>query len=226
MTSPLFQSTKVSILESHVPHHPIQWNSFLNSIYCLSLATILKAKKCAEFDSTVTHVIVPGDTVQSTLKCMLGILSGCWILKFEWVKACLQSKECEQEEKYEIPEGPQKSRINREQLLPKLFDGCYFYFGGTFKHHPKDNLIKLVAAGGGQILIRKPKPDSDVTQTINTVAYHAKPDSDQRFCTQYIIYGDLSNHRPERVRQGKVWMAPSSWFIDCVMSFELLPLDN
>ncbi|XP_055429363.1 BRCA1-associated RING domain protein 1 isoform X5 [Bubalus kerabau] len=47
------------------------------------LATILKAKKCAEFDSTVTHVIVPGDTVQSTLKCMLGILSGCWILKFE-----------------------------------------------------------------------------------------------------------------------------------------------
>uniref|UniRef100_A0AAA9S2D0 BRCA1-associated RING domain protein 1 n=1 Tax=Bos taurus TaxID=9913 RepID=A0AAA9S2D0_BOVIN len=190
------------------------------------LATILKAKKCAEFDGTVTHVIVPGDTVQSTLKCMLGILSGCWILKFEWVKACLQSKECEQEEKYEIPEGPQKSRLNREQLLPKLFDGCYFYLGGTFKHHPKDNLIKLVAAGGGQILIRKPKPDSDVTQSINTVAYHAKPDSDQRFCTQYIIYEDLSNHRPERVRQGKVWMAPSSWFIDCVMSFELLPLDN
>ena len=33
------------------------------------------------------------------------------------VKACLQSKECEQEEKYEIPEGPQKSRLNREQLV-------------------------------------------------------------------------------------------------------------
>ncbi|XP_027447285.1 BRCA1-associated RING domain protein 1 isoform X2 [Zalophus californianus] len=190
------------------------------------LAAILKVKKCAEFDNTVTHVIVPGDTVQSTLKCMLGILSGCWILKFEWVKACLQRKACEQEEKYEIPEGPQRSRLNKEQLLPKLFDGCYFYFGGTFKHHPKDNLIKLVAAAGGQVLSRKPKPDSDVTQTINTVAYHARPDSDQRFCTQYIIYEDLSNHRPERVRQGKVWMAPSSWFIDCVMSFELLPLDS
>ncbi|XP_046941211.1 BRCA1-associated RING domain protein 1 [Lynx rufus] len=190
------------------------------------LAVILKAKKCAEFDSTVTHVIVPGDTVQSTLKCMLGILNGCWILKFEWVKACLQRKACEQEEKYEIPEGPQRSRLNKEQLLPKLFDGCYFYFGGAFKHHPKDNLVKLVTAAGGQVLSRKPKPDSDVTQTINTVAYHAKADSDQRFCTQYIIFEDLSNHRPERVRQGKVWMAPSSWFIDCVMSFELLPLDS
>uniref|UniRef100_A0A8C0RPT4 BRCA1-associated RING domain protein 1 n=1 Tax=Canis lupus familiaris TaxID=9615 RepID=A0A8C0RPT4_CANLF len=168
------------------------------------LAAILKAKKCAEFDNTVTHVIVPGDTVQSTLKCMLGILNGCWILKFEWVKACLQRKACEQEEKYEIPEGSHRSRLNKEQLLPKLFDGCYFYFGGTFKHHPKDNLIKFVTAAGGQVLSRKPKPDSDVTQTINTVAYHARPDFDQRFCTQYIIYEDLSNHHPKRVRQGKV----------------------
>ena len=92
MTSPLFQSTKVSILESLVPHHRIQWNSFLNNIHCLFLSTILKAKKCAEFDITVTHVIVPGDTVQSTLKCMLGILSGCWILKFEWVKAYYKAK--------------------------------------------------------------------------------------------------------------------------------------
>uniref|UniRef100_H0WZV0 BRCA1-associated RING domain protein 1 n=1 Tax=Otolemur garnettii TaxID=30611 RepID=H0WZV0_OTOGA len=183
-------------------------------------------KFIVEFNSWVTHVIVPDGAVQSTLKCMLGILNGCWILKFEWVKACLQKKVCEQEEKYEIPEGPQRSRLNREQLLPKLFDGCYFYLGGTFRHHPKDNLIKLITAAGGQLLSRKPKPDSDVTQTINTVAYHAKPDSDQRYCTQYIIYEDLSNYRPEKVRQGKVWMAPSSWFIDCVMSFELLPLDS
>ncbi|PNI71056.1 BARD1 isoform 13, partial [Pan troglodytes] len=80
------------------------------------LAAILKAKKYTEFDSTVTHVVVPGDAVQSTLKCMLGILNGCWILKFEWVKACLRRKVCEQEEKYEIPEGPRRSRLNREQL--------------------------------------------------------------------------------------------------------------
>ncbi|KAM4836484.1 BRCA1-associated RING domain protein 1 [Thomomys bottae] len=190
------------------------------------LAVILKAKKCTEFDSTVTHVVVPGDEAQSTLKCMLGILNGCWILKFDWVKACLQTKAFEEEEMYEIAEGPQRSRINKELLLPKLFDGCYFYFWGTFIHHPKDNLTKLVTAGGGKILSRKPKPDSDVTQTINTVSYHAKPDSDQRFCTQYIVYEDLSDYCPERVRQGKVWMAPSSWIISSVMSFELLPLDS
>ncbi|XP_012969106.1 BRCA1-associated RING domain protein 1 isoform X2 [Mesocricetus auratus] len=190
------------------------------------LETVLKVKRCAEFDSTVTHVIVPDDEAQSTLKCMLGILNGCWILKFDWVKACLHSKVREQEEKYEVPGGPQKSRLNREQLLPKLFDGCHFFLGGTFKHHPKDDLLKLIAAAGGKVLSRKPKPDSDVTQTINTVAYHADPDSDQRFCTQYIVYEDLFNCRPERVRQGKVWMAPSTWLISCVMAFELLPLDS
>ncbi|XP_036029374.1 BRCA1-associated RING domain protein 1 isoform X3 [Onychomys torridus] len=190
------------------------------------LEALLKAKKCAEFDSTVTHVIVPDGEAQSTLKCMLGILNGCWLLKFDWVKACLHSKVREQEEKYEVPGGPQRSRLNREQLLPKLFDGCYFFLAGNFKHHPKDDLLKLIAAAGGKMLSRKPKPDSDVTQTINTVAYHAKPDSDQRFCTQYIVYEDLFNCRPERVRQGKVWMAPSTWLISCVMAFELLPLDS
>ncbi|XP_027729578.1 BRCA1-associated RING domain protein 1 [Vombatus ursinus] len=188
------------------------------------LATVLKAKKCTEFNSTVTHIIVPGDTVQRTMKCILGIISGCWVLKFNWVKACLESRMCELEEKYEMPGGPQRSRLNREQLLPKLFDGCYFYFEGTFKRHSKDELIKLAKASGGQILNRKPKPDSDVTQTINTVSYHARPDSDQRFCTQYIIYDAFSNYHPERVRQGKVWMAPSSWFIDCLMSFQVLPV--
>lgn len=190
------------------------------------LETVLKAKKCMEFDSTVTHVIVPDEEAQSTLKCMLGILSGCWILKFDWVKACLDSKVREQEEKYEVPGGPQRSRLNREQLLPKLFDGCYFFLGGNFKHHPRDDLLKLIAAAGGKVLSRKPKPDSDVTQTINTVAYHAKPESDQRFCTQYIVYEDLFNCHPERVRQGKVWMAPSTWLISCIMAFELLPLDS
>ncbi|GAB1285062.1 BRCA1-associated RING domain protein 1 [Apodemus speciosus] len=188
--------------------------------------TVLKAKRCAEFDSTVTHVIVPDEEAQSTLKCMLGILSGCWVLRFDWVKACLDSRAREQEEKYEVRGGPQRSRLNREQLLPKLFDGCYFFLGGNFKHHPKDDLLKLIAAAGGKVLSRKPKPDSDVTQTINTVAYHARPDSDQRFCTQYIVYEDLFNCHPERVRQGKVWMAPSTWLISCIMAFELLPLDS
>lgn len=108
--------------------------------------------------------------------------------------------------------------------LPKLFDGCYFYFLGPFKQQQKSDLLELVKAAGGQVLVRQPKPDSDVTQTINTVSYHAEPSSDQRLCTHYVIYDSASKFQPEKIRQGKVWMAPSSWLIDCVMAFQLLPV--
>ncbi|NXP73342.1 BARD1 protein, partial [Ramphastos sulfuratus] len=189
------------------------------------LATVLKAQRYTEFNSKVTHLVIPDVPMPSTAKCMMAVLAGCWVLKFEWVQACLQSMVREQEEKYEIQGGPQRGRLNKEQLsLPKLFDGCYFYFLGSFSRHQKNDLVELVKAAGGQILVRQPKPDSDVTQTINTVAYHAESTSDQRFCTQYIIYDVASKFKLEKIRQGKVWMAPSSWLIDCVMSFQLLPV--
>ncbi|NXN53663.1 BARD1 protein, partial [Rynchops niger] len=190
----------------------------------ITLATVLKARRCTEFNSRVTHLVIPDAPMPSTVKCMMAVLTGCWVLKFEWVRACLQTTAREQEEKYEIQGGPQRGRLNREQLLPKLFDGCYFYFMGSFSCHQKSDLVELVKAAGGQILVRQPKPDSDVTQTINTVAYHAESASDQRFCTQYVIYDASSKFKPEKIRQGKVWMAPSSWLIDCAMSFQLLPV--
>ncbi|NXK07443.1 BARD1 protein, partial [Herpetotheres cachinnans] len=188
------------------------------------LATVLKARRCTEFNSRVTHLVIPDVPMPRTVKCMMAVLTGCWVLRFEWVRACLQTTVREQEEKYEIQGGPQRGRLNREQLLPKLFDGCYFYFLGSFNSHQKSDLVELVKAAGGQILVRQPKPDSDVTQTINTVAYHAEATSDQRFCTQYVIYDVSSKFKPEKIRLGKVWMAPSSWLIDCVMSFQLLPV--
>nr|XP_028560462.1 LOW QUALITY PROTEIN: BRCA1-associated RING domain protein 1 [Podarcis muralis] len=188
------------------------------------LAKVLKARICMAFNSTVTHVVIPENSTCSTMKCMLAVLTGCWILTFQWVDACLKTGAREQEEKYEIDGGPRQGRLNKEQLLPKLFDGCYFYFLGMFKEHNKDDLKELVKAGGGQILLRKPKSDSDVTQTINTVAYHAEIASDQSSCTQYIIYDVSSNYKPEKIRQGKVWEAPSKWLIDCVVSFQLLPV--
>uniref|UniRef100_A0A4W3JTI0 BRCT domain-containing protein n=1 Tax=Callorhinchus milii TaxID=7868 RepID=A0A4W3JTI0_CALMI len=160
--------------------------------------------------------------------CLMGILSGCWILNIQWVTACLENGVRVAEEDHEIisANGPKCGRLNRQQQLPGLFDGCYFYFMGSFKIHVKEDLVDLVKVGGGQVLARQPKPDSDVTQSINTVAYHAHPGSDQSFCTQYIIYDKDSNFIPEKVRLGKVWSTCSTWLIDCVKSFELLSVTN
>ncbi|KAJ1187665.1 hypothetical protein NDU88_004439 [Pleurodeles waltl] len=200
--------------------------SFAQQKVLIKLGGVLKVGRCTEFNSTVTHVIVPDEGVVSTMKGMLGILAGCWIVKFQWVHACLQSRLREQEEPYEIPGGPIRGRLNKEHLLPNLLDGCYFFFLGWFKTHCKEDLMELVKAAGGQVLARQPKPDSDVTQTVNTVAYHAEASSDQSFCTQYIIYDKSTNYCPTRVRQGKVWTAPSSWLVDCITSFRLLPVPS
>uniref|UniRef100_A0AAY4EIK3 BRCT domain-containing protein n=1 Tax=Denticeps clupeoides TaxID=299321 RepID=A0AAY4EIK3_9TELE len=140
------------------------------------------------------------------------------------VSVCLQTGGWTDESSYEAGEGAQRGRVNRHSLLPRLFDGCFFYLLGSFQKPPKSDLLQLLKEGGGQILTRQPKPDSDVTQTLNAAAYHARPGSDQALCTQYIIYDPQGSYRPPRLRLGKVWSAPSSWLLDCITSFQLLPV--
>ncbi|MEQ2247846.1 hypothetical protein ILYODFUR_013252 [Ilyodon furcidens] len=140
------------------------------------------------------------------------------------VEACLQAGKWLTEAEHEAGKGPQRSRINRCSLLPPLFDGCFFFLLGSFKGPTKDELARLLREGGGQLLSRQPKPDSDVTQTLNAAAYHAEPGSDQALCTQYIIYDPQGTYKPAVVRRGKVWSAPSTWIIDCIGAFSLLPV--
>uniref|UniRef100_A0AAY5EQG7 BRCA1 associated RING domain 1 n=1 Tax=Electrophorus electricus TaxID=8005 RepID=A0AAY5EQG7_ELEEL len=134
------------------------------------------------------------------------------------------AKSVPHEDVFEVGEGPRRARANRDNLLPRLFDGCFFYLLGSFRKPPRDELLQLVKAGGGQLLARQPKPDSDVTQTVSTAAYHARPGSDQALCTQYVLYDAQGGYRPGRVRLGKVWSAPSSWLLDCTVAFSLLPV--
>ncbi|XP_074550236.1 BRCA1-associated RING domain protein 1 [Halichoeres trimaculatus] len=178
------------------------------------------------FSGSVSHVVVPEGPMPTTYSTLLGLLAGCWIVKFSWVEACLQASKWIPESEHEAGEGPQRSRINRCSLLPPLFDGCFFFLLGSFKAPPKDELTKLLREGGGQLLSRQPKPDSDVTQTLSAAAYHALPGSDQALCTQYIIFDPQGPHKPAVVRRGKVWSAPSTWIIDCISAFRLLPVPD
>ncbi|XP_063069497.1 BRCA1-associated RING domain protein 1 [Engraulis encrasicolus] len=198
-------------------------------------ARLLGARLVDSFSSAVSHVVVQeeqeeeggeekGPVVPTTLSALRGILGGCWILRFSWVSACLQAGERAAEADHEAGEGPQRSRLNRSNLLPRLFDGCYFFLLGSFRRPEKAELLQLIQDGGGQVLSRQPKPDSDVTQTLSAAAYHAPPGSDQALCTQYVLYEALGAYRPARVRLGKVWSVPSSWLLDCISAFQLLPV--
>lgn len=188
------------------------------------LGRVLGGKRVDSFSSSVTHVVVPDGPTPTTLTSLLGILSGCWVLRFSWVEACLQAGSWTPEADHEAGEGPQRSRINKDSLLPPLFDGCFFFFLGSFKKPPRQELLQMVREGGGQVLSRQPKPDSDVTQTLSAAAYHATPGSDQALCTQYVIYDPQGSYRPPRLRLGKVWSASSSWIVSCICAFQLLPV--
>ncbi|XP_072253317.1 BRCA1-associated RING domain protein 1 [Leuresthes tenuis] len=188
------------------------------------LGELLGGRITDTFSGSVSHVVVPEGQMPTTYSALLGLLAGCWVVKYSWVEACLEAGKWLPEAEHEAGEGPRRSRINRLSLLPPLFDGCFFFLLGHFKSPSKDELTKLLREGGGQLLSRQPKPDSDVTQTLSAAAYHAMPSSDQALCTQYIIYDPRGPHKPAVVRRGKVWSAPSTWIIDCIAAFCLLPV--
>ncbi|MED6183341.1 hypothetical protein PIB30_037068 [Stylosanthes scabra] len=123
--------------------------------------TILK-----KWDSSVTHVVASTDenkACRRTLKVLMGILEGKWILNVEWIKACMKQMEPVDEESYEInldihgiTDGPRLGRLRVLNKQPKLFDGYNFYFMGDFIPSYKGYLQDLVTAAGGVILNRKP----------------------------------------------------------------------
>uniref|UniRef100_A0A3Q1BF58 BRCT domain-containing protein n=1 Tax=Amphiprion ocellaris TaxID=80972 RepID=A0A3Q1BF58_AMPOC len=207
--SVMFLATKLSRAEQHK---------------LAKLGPLLGGRTADAFSGSVSHVVVPEGQMPTTYSTLLGVLAGCWVVRYSWVEACLQAGQWMPEAEHEAGEGPQRSRINRCSLLPPLFDGCFFFLLGSFKAPAKDELTRLIREGGGQLLSRQPKPDSDVTQTLSAAAYHALPGSDQALCTQYVIFDPQGPHKPAVVRRGKVWSAPSTWIINCIAAFRLLPV--
>ncbi|XP_062012669.1 protein BREAST CANCER SUSCEPTIBILITY 1 homolog [Rosa rugosa] len=131
----------------------------------LSGVTVLK-----KWDSSITHIVAPIDengACRRTLKVLLGILEGKWILSMGWIKACMEAMKLVNEEPYEISvdiygirDGPRLGRLRLQNKEPKLFDGLKFYFMGDFVPSYKGYLQDLVIAAGGIVLHRKPVPES------------------------------------------------------------------
>ncbi|KAG6695789.1 hypothetical protein I3843_09G113500 [Carya illinoinensis] len=131
-----------------------------------------------KWDSSVTHVIGSTDenrACRRTLKILMGILEGKWILSIEWIRACMKVMQLVDEEPYEISvdihgirDGPRLGRLRLLNKQPKIFNGCKFYFMGDFTPSYKGYLQDLVIAAGGTILHRKPiteDPNASIFQT-------------------------------------------------------------
>ncbi|XP_006654630.1 protein BREAST CANCER SUSCEPTIBILITY 1 homolog [Oryza brachyantha] len=120
----------------------------------------------ANWSSNVTHVIASTDlsgACKRTLKFLMAILNGRWIVSIDWVKTCMECMEPIDEQKFEvttdvqgITDGPRLGRCRVIDRQPKLFDGVRFYLHGDFTKSYRGYLQELVAAAGGTVLQRKP----------------------------------------------------------------------
>lgn len=134
-----------------------------------------------KWDSSVTHVIASTDengACRRTLKILMGILEGKWIISVDWIKASMKSMELVNEEPYEISidvygckDGPKLGRLRLLNKQPKIFGGVKFYFCGDFVPSYKGYLQDLVTAAGGTVLHRKPiSRDQELLMSESTAA--------------------------------------------------------
>ncbi|KAK8522423.1 hypothetical protein V6N12_056131 [Hibiscus sabdariffa] len=186
-------SRKKSVLRGRLPihHNEIPTNedvcvqkkwspceSHNKLVLCCSALTVEEKEIISEFeklagvtvlkrwDSNVTHIIASTDengACKRTLKFLMGILEGKWILNINWVKACIKAMKPADELPYEISidvhgirDGPRLGRLRLQNKQPKLFNECKFYIMGDFAPSYKGYLQDVVIAAGGTILHRKP----------------------------------------------------------------------
>ncbi|KAL9968227.1 hypothetical protein ACROYT_G026577 [Oculina patagonica] len=216
-------------------------------------AGILNASIVNEFSLSVTHVVTATSNKgvsPRTIKYLNGVLTGKWIVSYEWILKCLRHKTWVDEAPHEVRgtndatvDTPRRARINSLKQLPGLFDGCQFYFSGEFypPHPSREDLTQMVKYGGGKILSREPKPDVDESLCLPTaresnkapnrvvtlapVAYHADPSSKQYRCTRYIIYDSLAEKKPHIWNTDSVCSMPLTWLMDCASNFAILELE-
>ncbi|KAK9071734.1 hypothetical protein SSX86_008163 [Deinandra increscens subsp. villosa] len=113
------------------------------------------------WQDNVTHVIAATDSKGActrTLKVLMAILNGKWIVTIEWLKACVEAGHVVKEEPYEIrldthgcSGGPAAGRLRALNNAPKLFNNMKFYFVGDFVEAFKADLLNLVKTAGGSI---------------------------------------------------------------------------
>ncbi|KAL2486324.1 BRCA1-associated RING domain protein 1 [Abeliophyllum distichum] len=128
----------------------------------VKFATMCGATVSKSWSPNVTHVIAATDAkgaCSRTLKVLMAILNGRWILTVDWVKACMEANHSVNEEPYEVNldnhgccDGPKNGRLKASTNAPKLFDGFKFYFSGDFVPPYKNDLLDLVTVGGGTVV--------------------------------------------------------------------------
>lgn len=104
-----------------------------------------------EFSDDCTHLILGNK--RRTMKVLLSISHGIWILSPDWIKSCIKEASIVNEESYEIKdwlEGIHKSRISHSKKKDVILKGLRIFIGGQ-TNTDKNEIKKLIETCGGVI---------------------------------------------------------------------------
>ncbi|KAJ8552995.1 hypothetical protein K7X08_020388 [Anisodus acutangulus] len=204
----------------------------------VKFASMCGATVCKSWNPSVTHVIAATDekgACTRTLKVLMAILSGKWILRIDWIKACIQENCHVNEEPYEVSldnhgciGGPKSGRLRASSGASKLFDGIKFYLSGDYVPAYKNDLLDLVEKAGGSIVhtMEQLICQTGAAQATNSaclVVYSSDPPLGCAF-------GEESNVLLQRLAQAEELAKPigcqviqHTWILESIATCKLVP---
>ncbi|KAG8389172.1 hypothetical protein BUALT_Bualt02G0201400 [Buddleja alternifolia] len=204
----------------------------------VKFATICGATACKFWNPRVTHVIAATDAngaYSRTLKVLMAILDGKWILTMDWVKACVEANCHVSEERFEVNldnhgcrDGPRTGRLRASNNAPKLFDGLSFHFHGAFIPAYKSDLLDLVRVGGGTIIeaIEQLASQRHNTEAIISSAFIVYNHDFPQGCVAKEASALVSKRSEEAKNVAKdidARVIPHTWILESIAAARLLP---
>jgi len=121
-----------------------------------------------EYNSAVTHVVAAADESRlaaRTLKYLLAVADGRWVVSFDWILACRREKRWVNEEPFEILSdghasgAPKKSRLAHAVNPIGLMNGYSVYLYGRFTSPSRAELEHVCECAGSVLLHALPSKD-------------------------------------------------------------------
>ncbi|OIW05065.1 hypothetical protein TanjilG_02772, partial [Lupinus angustifolius] len=187
---------------------------------------------------SVTHVIAATDengACSRTRKVLMAILNGQWILKMDWLKACMEGTNMVEEEPYEIildnqgcHGGPKTGRLRALANEPKLFSDFKFYFSGDYVTTYKEDLEDLVEVGGGTVLRSKEELEAKRHECVAApwkllIVYNIDPPLGCKLGEEVSILWQRLNDAQDLAANTGYQIIGHTWILESIASCNLQP---
>ncbi|XP_010482968.1 PREDICTED: BRCA1-associated RING domain protein 1-like isoform X2 [Camelina sativa] len=204
-----------------------------------SLAVKFNATISRYWNPNVTHVIASTDekgACTRTLKVLMGILNGKWIVNADWIQASLEASQPVDEETFEIhidsqgcQDGPKSARLGAASNKPKLFDGLKFYFFGDFYQGYKEDLQNLVKVAEGTVLNTEDELGAESSnraddQRSPIVVYNIDPPIRCALGEEVTIIWQRANDAEALASQTGSRLVGHTWLLESIAGYKLHPI--